>query len=110
VANRNPFDDAFLHTPAWEKIRRMALTREPLCRHCKAIDRVVGATQVDHIVVPNGDVTLQRDLGNMQSLCHRHHSMKTRHQEKGNNIPYILGRDDEWRMVYSDGTKRPNHN
>jgi 5-methylcytosine-specific restriction protein A len=110
MANRNPLDNAFLHTPAWEKIRRMALAREPLCRHCKAIGRVVAASQVDHILVPNGNTALQRDLENMQALCHRHHSMKTRHQDKGNNIPYSLGRDSEWRMVFSDGSTRPKHN
>jgi 5-methylcytosine-specific restriction protein A len=109
LSNRNALDDAFLHTPAWTAIRRMALTREPLCRHCKLIGRVQAATQIDHVVVPNGDTALQRDLDNLQALCHSHHSQKTRHQAKGNNIPYSLGRDDEWRMVFSDGSKKPSH-
>jgi 5-methylcytosine-specific restriction endonuclease McrA len=109
VANRHPGDDAFLHTRAWTKIRRMALTRSPLCEHCKAIGQIVAASQVDHITPPCGDYALQRDLTNMQSLCARHHSMKTRHQDKGNNIPYSLGRDNEWRMVFSDGSTKPSH-
>jgi 5-methylcytosine-specific restriction endonuclease McrA len=107
--SRNPYDDAFLHGPEWPKIRRMALTREPLCRHCSLIGKVAPATQVDHITPPYGDVTLQRDLENMQSLCASHHSTKTRNQAKGNNIPHLLGRDSEWRMVFSDGSKKPSH-
>jgi hypothetical protein len=87
----------------------MALARSPLCEHCRLIGQVVAAQSIDHVVVPNGDVTLQRSLDNLMPLCHRHHSMKTRNQDKGNNIPYILGRDDEWRMVFSDGSKKPNH-
>ena len=104
MANRNPLDDAFLHGPEWGKIRRLALKREPLCRHCKLIGLVVAAQQVDHITPPCGDTVLQRDIANLQSLCHTHHSLKTRKQ--GNNIPYCLGRDEEWRMVFSDGSKR----
>jgi 5-methylcytosine-specific restriction protein A len=109
MANRHPSDDAFLHTREWTKIRRAALTREPLCRHCKAIGRVVAAQSIDHIIVPNGDVTLQRSLDNLMPLCHSHHSTKTRNQAKGNNIPYSLGRDSEWRMVFSDGSTKPSH-
>jgi 5-methylcytosine-specific restriction protein A len=107
MANRHPSDDAFLHTREWTKIRRIALMHEPVCRHCALLGQVRRAQQVDHITPPCGDHALQRDLGNMQGLCASHHSLKTRKQ--GNNIPYLLGRDDEWRMVFSDGSKKPNH-
>jgi 5-methylcytosine-specific restriction endonuclease McrA len=67
----------------------MQLMAHPLCKHCDLLGIVTPATEVDHIIVPNGDHRLQRDLGNMQSLCRSHHSIKTRHQ--GKDGPLLLG-------------------
>jgi 5-methylcytosine-specific restriction enzyme A len=85
-------DQAFLRTRDWrDKIRRAQLSEHPLCRDCLAIGRVTMAREVDHIVVPNGDPTLQRDMNNPQSLCKEHHAAKTRHQ--GKKGPRSLGID-----------------
>jgi 5-methylcytosine-specific restriction endonuclease McrA len=78
--------------------------RNPLCRHCEWLGKVSAGRQVDHVTVPNGDPRLQRDPENLMSLCAEHHSKKTRAQDKGK--PHLLGRDSEWRMVFSDGSKR----
>ena len=33
---------------------------------------------MDHIIEPRGDMRLQRDPSNYQSLCAEHHGLKTR--------------------------------
>ena len=72
-------DQRFLQTRAWrDHLRPAQLTREPLCEKCQELGRVVAATQVDHIVVPNGDYRLQRDPTNFRSLCAECHGRKTR--------------------------------
>ena len=54
----------------WQRLRKMQLAREPLCRECDGI-----ATQVDHIVPKSEGGT--DDQENLQSLCHSCHSRKT---------------------------------
>lgn len=77
-------DAAFLRTRDWrDRLRPAQLHREPYCRECKKHGRTVLATDVDHIVVPNGDVSLQRDPENYQSLCATCHGRKTRSQPRG---------------------------
>jgi 5-methylcytosine-specific restriction endonuclease McrA len=106
MANKHPDDARFIKSREWRDThRRLALMRNPLCRHCEWLGRVTAATQVDHVIVPNGDFTLQRDPANMMSLCAEHHSIKTRKQVQQGK-PHLIGRDDEWRMVFSDGSKR----
>jgi 5-methylcytosine-specific restriction protein A len=43
--------------------------------------RYVKATDVDHIKPHRGDNVLFWDQSNWQSLCHRHHSVKTRNED-----------------------------
>lgn len=61
----------------WRSIRATHLSMEPLCRHCLALGRVTPATEVDHI---NGRADRAEDYepDNLQSLCERCHSRKTR--------------------------------
>ena len=62
---------------AWRKLRRLVLAAEPLCRMCRAEDRVTVAQVVDHIIPIAQDPTLRLDQGNCQPLCKRHHDIKT---------------------------------
>lgn len=62
-----------LNTARWQKLRRVVLDREPLCRECRSMGVVKGATDVDHI---SGDPSDNR-LDNLQPLCHSCHSRKT---------------------------------
>jgi len=65
----------------WQKLRAMQLRREPLCRTCKGMGEVVVATEVDHVVAKaRGGIN---SLGNLQSLCHMHHSQKTARDDGG---------------------------
>lgn len=60
----------------WERLRRMHLAGEPLCRMCLAQGRVTPAVLVDHIVpVRDGGAVLDDD--NLQSLCRVCHDAKT---------------------------------
>ena len=60
---------------------RSALETHPLCVECLKQGRYVKATDVDHIKPHRGDSVLFWDQSNWQSLCHRHHSIKTRNED-----------------------------
>ncbi len=63
--------------PRWPETRRAYLAAHPFCVKCNA-----PAQHVDHIVaVAAGGAVL--DWSNLQSLCHRHHSIKTASQDGG---------------------------
>nr|WP_251447162.1 HNH endonuclease signature motif containing protein [Vermiculatibacterium agrestimuris] len=59
-------------------MRYAQLLNEPFCRECAKRGERVRATDVDHIRPHRGDPALFYDTGNLQSLCHRCHSAKTR--------------------------------
>ena len=55
-------------TARWQRIRKAQLAREPLCRYCQQMGRVVAATICDHITPHKGDVAAFY-AGPFQSLC-----------------------------------------
>jgi len=60
----------------WERLRRVQLAKEPLCRHCFERGRLVQATHADHIIeISDGGAVY--DIDNLQSLCKSCHSAKT---------------------------------
>lgn len=61
----------------WERVRRMHLAGEPLCRMCQQAGRVTLAVLVDHIT-PIRDGGERLDDDNLQSLCRRCHDEKTK--------------------------------
>jgi len=66
-------------------LRRQQLRREPLCQYVSSTGQRCArrATDVDHIV-PRAEGGADA-LGNLQSLCHSHHSMKTSAQNPQTN-------------------------
>jgi len=70
-------------TARWRKLRAMKLAQQPLCEHCQAQGRVTPATQVDHIVEVMLRPDLAFELGNLQSICHRHHAAKSAAERRG---------------------------
>lgn len=56
----------------WQKVRRVQLGREPICRACKR----QMATCVDHII-PLSQGGERLDYQNLQSLCRGCHAAKT---------------------------------
>src|SRR5690606_26070474 len=64
----------------WQRLRRMQLRREPLCRAGRGGDKRA-ATEVDHIVALVDGGTNESD--NLQSLCKGCHSRKTAAENRG---------------------------
>src|SRR5262245_50247127 len=60
-----------------EHYRDPYLAEHPLCEECEREGIVKAATDVDHIVPHNGDITLLYDFSNFQALCGMHHRRKT---------------------------------
>jgi 5-methylcytosine-specific restriction enzyme A len=77
----NPGQAAVWRSGRWRKMRAAWLKAHPSCVVCGN-----QGTSVDHIVPHRGDVALAYDAGNLQTLCHRCHFIKTR-AERGRN-PY----------------------
>jgi 5-methylcytosine-specific restriction protein A len=65
-----------LYGRRWRKIRAAHLAAEPWCVRCLEEGAYIPATDVDHIVDHKGDVE-SFYKGELQSLCHAHHSEKT---------------------------------
>lgn len=73
----------------WRKARLLHLARFPLCAICDASGKVTAATDVDHVVPHKGDPELFWDDANWQSLCHRHHSQKTRADNRAGGVEVL---------------------
>ena len=57
----------------WQRLRKMVLGAEPLCRHCKKEGVINPAQEVDHI---DGNA-YNLEWSNLQPLCKSCHSKKT---------------------------------
>lgn len=79
--DERPSSHARGYTRAWQRLRRIVLNEEPLCRTCATEGRDVAAEHVDH------DVPLSRggtnDRSNLVPLCASCHSRKTVQQDGG---------------------------
>lgn len=65
----------------WERVSKLRLGMEPLCRSCGKRGLVVPATDSDHIT-PLAQGGEKYDLDNTQSLCHSCHSHKTAREQR----------------------------
>lgn len=61
----------------WRKARRVYLQMNPLCVECLKNGVLTPATVVDHIKPHKGNKELFWDKSNWQSLCKKHHDIKT---------------------------------
>lgn len=89
---RTHSNQKFYNSTAWRRARAAYIAQHPLCVHCKEEDRITAGDVVDHKTPINqgGDPF---DHGNLQTLCHRHHNIKSG-QEAHNNSPKGEGGDD----------------
>ena len=64
------------NSTAWIKLRDLVRSEEPLCRHCKQIDKITPTKIIDHIqpISQGGDPW---DRENLQGLCEKCHNRKT---------------------------------
>ena len=105
--NKHPGDARFISSRAWrDYIMPKQLRAHPLCEDCKAEGKTVLATSVDHVIVPNGDPTLQRLPSNFRSLCDSHHSRKTNAQDRGYTRDIDL---DGYPIDAAHPANRPSH-
>lgn len=75
-------EDAY-NNPAWKTIRRIQLSKQPLCQSCLHRGTVSSAKHVDH-VFPWRQIGEHAFLNNVfQSLCHECHSYKTGKERNG---------------------------
>jgi 5-methylcytosine-specific restriction endonuclease McrA len=70
----------FYHTPAWRRLRVVALQRDHYqCQHCLRRSVIRTATEVHHIKPLEEYPDLALDLDNLDSLCRScHEDTKTR--------------------------------
>ncbi len=90
-ADRGSFLNARKHAhlynnKRWRARRAEQLSREPLCKICKADGRVIPATVADHVVPHRGDERLFW-CGELQSLCKFHHDSTKKRIELSGRIP-----------------------
>jgi 5-methylcytosine-specific restriction endonuclease McrA len=74
----------FYSSKEWRSIRRLVLSREPLCRSCELTGLLVPATEVDHIEPLVVAWNRRLDLDNLQPICKVCHAKKTREDNKDN--------------------------
>ena len=90
-------------TKSWQRLRYYQLQKEPMCRFCQQVGRVVAANVVDHIIPHRGDSALFHDKDNLQSLCAACHDRHKQRQEKSGRV---VGNDadgmplDPWHHWY----------
>jgi 5-methylcytosine-specific restriction endonuclease McrA len=68
----------------WRRLRRLKLRKEPMCALCPPGFKKP-ATDVDHVLPVRDRPDLAWDWGNLQSLCHECHSVKTG-SERSENV------------------------
>ena len=73
------------HTARWKKLRARKAKMNPLCEHCQRYGIAKPVEEVDHIlsILDGGEIW---DIDNLQSLCRRHHAIKTRQEEKARKV------------------------
>ena len=68
--------NAFYHSPAWRKVRRLVLQRDNfLCQHCLVDGRIRPATEVHHIKPLKDYPELSLDMSNLIGLCWECHEL-----------------------------------
>ncbi len=67
---------------AWRRLREAHLSEHPLCAHCLHEEVVEIADDVDHVVPIAVDPARRLDPTNLQSLCRRHHNIKTANERR----------------------------
>lgn len=74
-------EQGFYATPAWRRIRRLALQRDNwLCQACLKQHRITKATEVHHVKPLEDYPELGLSLDNLMSLCWQCHE-ETKHKQ-----------------------------
>ena len=95
-----------LYGHRWKRIRAAHLAANPWCVRCLEDGIYTPATDVDHIVDHKGDVE-RFFKGKLQSLCHKHHSVKTANENTQGGVKKFH-RGDRTARGASDAKNNPN--
>lgn len=64
------------HLARWKRLRARKAALNPICEHCESNGIAKPLQEVDHVIeIEDGGAVW--DIGNLQSLCRRHHKIKT---------------------------------
>lgn len=97
---RKAFNDMY-NTNQWLTLRRIRLSKNPLCCACEAEGIIKAAKVVDH-VFPWAQISNEAFFINrFQNLCIPHHSEKTRLEQKGIYRAYGTPNRDYTRSDYA---------
>lgn len=66
-------NEGLYNTTAWRHLRALILEEQKTCQVCGSTENLT----VDHIIPPEGDITLFFNERNLQVLCHSCHCVKT---------------------------------
>lgn len=69
-------------TAAWARLRKKALSLEPVCRFCRSKGIITEGKVADHISPHKGNVSKFFDISNIQILCSSCHSSQKQRLEK----------------------------
>jgi 5-methylcytosine-specific restriction protein A len=80
---RDPDIQRLYNSTRWKHERKIFLDKHPLCEceECKANDRTISATMVDHKIPHKGDLKLFWDKSNWQAMSLEHHNAKTKKEQ-----------------------------
>jgi len=71
----------FYHSPQWRATRASHIKKEPFCRECDSEGKSILGNVVDHIVpIEQGGDPFHES--NLQTLCHRHHNIKSAKEKR----------------------------
>lgn len=70
-----------MYSHKWQIVSKDYLSKHPWCEDCLAKGIYTAATEVHHKKKHKGNAKLFWDRSNWMSLCHRCHSIRTRHGE-----------------------------
>lgn len=74
----------FYKTQHWRKLRDTYIAKNPTCALCARLGRLTVGTVVDHIV-ERRDGGEDLNQTNLQTLCHRCHTIKTYEEKRKRN-------------------------
>ena len=70
------------YSTQWNKLWKWFIAQHPLCIECEHEGQSKRAEEVDHVIPVKQRPDLLLSVDNLQSLCRRHHALKT-HKEHG---------------------------
>jgi len=99
VIGQDSIDVSFYNSSRWRKLRKRYITQNPLCEVCQRDGVISNADVVDHIKPSRLFDELKESLENLQSLCTRHHNIKSQIES------FIKKREQFDRIVSGRGAK-----